>query len=78
MNRVSPASIAHIVRDLDDTDVEAFFICCTALRANSVIDALERDLRKPVVSSNQALAWHALRIAEFTDHVSNFGRLLRT
>lgn len=78
MNRVSPASISRIVCDLNGPDVDAFFICCTALRANGVIEALERDLGKPVISSNQALAWHALRTAGFTDQVPNFGQLLRT
>jgi maleate isomerase len=31
-----------------------------------------------VISSNQALAWHALRIAGYKDPVPNFGRLLRS
>jgi maleate isomerase len=78
MNRVSPASIHRIVRELEGPDVDAYFICCTALRGNDVIERLERDLGKPVISSNQALAWHALRIAGYKDAVPNFGRLLRS
>lgn len=78
MNRVSPASIRRIVRELDGPDAEAVFICCTALRANSVIEDLERELGKPVISSNQALAWHALRMVGYNDQVPNFGRLLRS
>jgi maleate isomerase len=77
MNRVSPASIRRAVHELDDADCEAVFVCCTALRANGVIEELERALGKPVISSNQALAWHALRLAGYREQVANFGRLLR-
>jgi maleate isomerase len=78
MNRVSPESIRRNIRELNGSDAEAVFICCTALRANSVIEGLERELGKPVISSNQALAWHALRIAGYKDQVPSFGRLLRS
>lgn len=78
MNRVSPASIRSIVHDINGPDVDAVFICCTALRGNSVIEGLELELGKPVISSNQALAWHALRSAGYKNQIPNFGRLLRS
>lgn len=77
MNRVSPASIRRAIHKLDRPDCEAIFVCCTALRANSVIEELEHELGKPVISSNQALAWHALRLVGYREHVENFGQLLR-
>jgi maleate isomerase len=57
-------------------DADAYFVSCTTIRATPVIAALERDLGKPVVTSNQALAWHALRKGNVRDAVPGFGTLL--
>ncbi len=55
---------------------EGLFISCTALPAALVIDRIERRLGKPVVSSNQATFWQALRAAGCNEKVSGYGRLL--
>jgi maleate isomerase len=35
----------------------------------------EQQLGKPVISSNQALAWHLLRLSGITAKPTQFGRL---
>jgi len=55
---------------------QALFISCTALRVSSIIGRLEADLGKPVVSSNQALAWDCLRQAGCETPIQGYGRLL--
>jgi maleate isomerase len=40
-----------------------------------MIETLERDLGKPVISSNQAMMWHALRSAGIREAVPGFGKL---
>ena len=35
----------------------------TALRASLAVDALEVALGRPVVTSNQAIVWHALQLS---------------
>lgn len=57
-------------------EADAYFLSCTNIRAVGAIDALERDLRKPVISSNQAMIWHCLRKGGVKDSVPGFGRLL--
>jgi maleate cis-trans isomerase len=42
-----------------------------------IIERLERDLGKPVVTSQQAALWRALRLSGLADPVPGFGRLLR-
>jgi maleate isomerase len=42
-----------------------------------VLDPLEQDLGKPVVSSVQASLWRALRLAGVRQPIDGFGRLLR-
>ena len=49
----------------------------TGLPTAGVLDGLERQLGKPVLSSNQAFLWRALRVAGVRTPVSGFGRLLR-
>lgn len=43
--------------------VEAVFTSCTNLRSMAVVDEAEAALAKPVVTSNQAMFWHMLRLA---------------
>ena len=56
-------------------DVDAYFISCTTIRVSPVITALERDLGRPVITSNQAMAWHCLRRAGIAEPVPGYGRL---
>jgi maleate isomerase len=56
--------------------VDAVFISCTNLRALNLIAELESKLAKPVISSNQALGWHCLRLAGVKSKLSQYGRLL--
>nr|WP_246344507.1 aspartate/glutamate racemase family protein [Conexibacter arvalis] len=79
VSRISVASLrAAAERLLDAGPVDAVFLSCTSLRAVDAIESLEQALGTPVVSSNQALAWHALRLAGRDEAVPGFGRLLRT
>jgi maleate isomerase len=49
----------------------------TGLPTLGIIERLERELGKPVVTSQQASLWRALRLARIADPVTGFGRLLR-
>jgi maleate isomerase len=56
---------------------DAYFISCANIRSIDVIEDLERDLKKPVVTSNQAALWCALRTLGFSDVVPGLGSLSR-
>lgn len=77
MIRVRPEFIAEFAARVDTPDAEALFISCGALRSIDVIDALEQRLGKPVVTSNQAMAWDTLRLAGVDDRIMGYGALLR-
>jgi len=51
---------ADAARNVDDPDADAVFISCTNYRTFDIIPELERELDKPVVTSNQATLWDAL------------------
>ncbi len=48
-------------REIDGPEVEGFFISCTDFRTMDIIEPLEADTGKPVVTSNQASLWMALK-----------------
>ncbi|MCC5991364.1 MAG: aspartate/glutamate racemase family protein [Rhodobacteraceae bacterium] len=54
---------------------QALFISCTALRVVSLIEQIETAIGLPVITSNQALAWHALRLAGYDRNLDGFGTL---
>ena len=60
----------------DRADADAIFISCGALRSIEIIDELEQLAGKPVITSNQAMAWDVMRLAGIEDRVSGYGRLL--
>lgn len=76
IGEVSKETIYHLVRDVDAPDSEAIFISCTNLHTLEIIDQLETDLQKPVVTSNQATMWRMLRLAHIKDKIQGYGQLL--
>ncbi len=49
---------------------------CLNTRSHTVIARLENELGVPVITSTQALLWHALRLAGIDDPIEGYGRLL--
>ncbi len=76
MVRVTPGSILRFAANLDEPDAEAIFISCGALRSIEIIDQLEKLTGKPVVTSNQAMAWDVMRLAGIQDQIPGYGVLL--
>ena len=76
MSRVEPESVRDVAIRTDIPEAQGLFISCTALRTSPVVEDIERALAKPVVTSNQALVWHALRLAGYEDSLPGLGRLL--
>lgn len=76
MTFITPQDIEDAAVKVCDPKADLLFISCTALRASGVIAQIEERLGKPVVSSNQALAWHSLQLVNYTAKVLGFGSLL--
>jgi maleate isomerase len=65
-----------LARLVDTQDAEAVFLSGTGMPTLPVLEVLERDLGKPVVSSASAMMWHALRQAGVGELIVGYGRLL--
>ena len=57
-------------------DADGVMIVGTGLRCVGIIEALEADLGRPVVTANQASLWNCLRLAGVSAKVDGYGRLL--
>jgi maleate isomerase len=74
---ISRESIIRGARSICQEGTEAVFLSCTALRASAIAQEIEDELGIPVITSNQAIAWHALRLCGHDEAIHGFGRLLR-
>ncbi len=77
MYRVTPEFILEYVRALDRPDAEAIFISCGGIRSLEIVDELERQIKKPVITSNQAMFWDTMRLAGIKDKIDGYGMLLK-
>jgi maleate isomerase len=76
IGRLSPDVAYEMGLKVDGQDTEGVLISCTNFRAIEIIQKLEQEIGKPVVTSNQAAMWHALRRLGIKDRIQEYGRLL--
>lgn len=77
ISRVSPVDIRNAGIALSRASVDTIFISCTALRCSSAIQDIELATGKPVITSNQALAWDCLRGCGYLAPIEGFGQLFK-
>ena len=66
----------RLARSVDAPEAEAVFLSGTGLPTIAVLEMLETDLGKPVISSNAAMIWQALRLCGVRQPIAGYGRLL--
>ncbi len=76
--RIPSKAIIQAAIEADHRDAQAVFLSCTALRSSECIAELEDRLGKPVLTSNQAMLWRALRLAGYNGKVQGYGKLMLT
>ena len=79
MGKVMPDETYRLARAVATATVDAdgILISCGNLRTFEVIEPLEADTGLPVVTSNQAGLWQALRLAGVQERRPNLGKLLK-
>jgi hypothetical protein len=60
-SEVTPEKWQEIARLNDVGDADAVFLSCAATTQIEAVAAIERELGKPVVNSNQSVLWGALK-----------------
>ena len=65
-----------LARRVDRPEAEAVLLSGTGMPTLPVLQLLEHDLGKPVLSSGSAMMWHALRVCGVRQPIPGYGRLL--
>ena len=74
--RISAESMQDAALKIGRHDnVDGVFVSCTSLRLAHRVADIETALGKPVTSSNHAMIWHSLRLANINDKIAGFGKL---
>ena len=76
IGRLEPEDAVSLVERVNTPEADAVFISCTNFHCLPAIASLERRLGKPVVTSNLAGAWAALRQIGVDDPIPGSGELL--
>lgn len=76
IGRLEPADAVALVKRVDSPEADAIFISCTNFHCLPAVESIERAHGKPVVTSNLAGAWAALRRIGVEDTVLGYGHLL--
>ncbi|MFM9888834.1 MAG: hypothetical protein ACKVQT_37905 [Burkholderiales bacterium] len=72
-----PEAAYKLARSLDTSRADGVCILATDFRTLEALEWLERDIGKPVVSTNQAILWGCLRTGGVADAIAGCGQLLR-
>jgi maleate isomerase len=70
-----PESAYQVASQANCKEADGIVISCTNFRSMEVIERLERDLGKPVISSNTASMWKLLQLAGIQKRIKGAGRL---
>jgi len=76
VSKINEESLKEAVREVARaSDLDAIFVSCTSLLMQPLIPQMELELGIPITSSNHAMAWHALRLADINDQFPDKGKL---
>jgi len=78
INDQDPDSVVAFAARACRPEADALLCSCTAWRSVEAVAALEQRTGKPVVTSNQATIWTALRAIGAAPPIAGFGRLLES
>lgn len=74
---VLPPKVAYdLAKKANTPEAEGILISCTNFRTMEILQSLEDELGKPVISSNTATFWSILRSAKYRKPISGYGKLL--
>jgi maleate isomerase len=73
-----PETMYRLAKEVNSPKADGIYVSCANLHAIEVIEKLERDLGKPVLTANQVAFWATLRRIGFAKPIRGYGMLLET
>ncbi|WP_459617018.1 maleate cis-trans isomerase family protein [Bordetella sp. 2513F-2] len=77
VGRLDGSSARDLAREIDCPQAQAIVLACTNWRTMDVLEQLEQELGKPVLSTTQVSIWAALHMIGETGPLNGYGQLLR-
>ena len=78
IGKVDPNYLFKVLTKMDHKNSDALFVSCTALPILSILDKLEKKIKKIVLSSNQTLIWDTLDKIGENNSIKGFGKLFNS
>ncbi|MEM7208850.1 MAG: arylmalonate decarboxylase [Pseudomonadota bacterium] len=75
--QVEPSYWKEFALEIDQPDADAIFLSCGGIKAVEVVDEIEQQAGKLVITSNQAQFWACLRRADIMDQLDGFGQIFQ-
>jgi maleate isomerase len=72
----TPEITYRFAHEVNMPEADAVFITCAGFKSITIIDRLEKELHKPVFSSNTATMWDILMTLDYHKPIQGYGRLL--
>jgi len=72
---MDPQTVYDLGLAADHPKAEAIVLSCTDMRSIEVIDRLEHTIGKPVITSNQAMMFQAMRLLGLDERLRGYGQL---
>ncbi len=76
--KITPDYLKNFALSIDQKEADVIFLSCSGIRSLDIIEEVEATTGKPVITSNQAQMWYALRTAGVEDKLSGFGRIFNS
>lgn len=70
-----PSVWAELAKRVNTASADCVLLACGGIRTAAIMDLLEQDLGKPVISAPAVTMWHALRTAGVTEQIPGQGVL---
>jgi maleate isomerase len=77
IGNAAPSVWYQLVKDADTTESDCVLLACTGVRTAPIIEKLEREMGKPLISATAVTVWRALRLAGYISPVPDRGILLK-
>jgi maleate isomerase len=78
IGRLDVQTAYDLGKKLNCPEAQGVALACTNWKSVDIIERLERDIGKPVLSTSQVSIWGALKKIGYTGSIPGYGRLLRT
>jgi len=72
---ISAETVHDLAEESNEAESQTMFISCVALHTIELIEKLEQELKKPVITSSQATMWRLLRLAHIDNEIKGYGKL---